>query len=141
MRLSLFKAKTFYGLQGRYLTVYTLAKLQGGKSEVSVCIHNFHRGDEDPDPHDHPFSFWSCVLVGGYREFSEDGRSIMRKPLSITYRPATHRHRVEPLATRCWTICIKTKVDRIWGFWRNGNFIPWKDYIREKGLEPIDDAA
>ena len=141
MKLSLFKAKTFYGLQGRYLTVYTLAKLQRGKSEVSVCVHNFHRGDEDPDPHDHPFCFWSCVLIGGYREFREDGRSIIRKPFSIAYRPATHRHRVEPLTNRCWTICIKTKVDRIWGFWRNGNFIPWKDYIREKGLEPMDDAA
>jgi hypothetical protein len=140
-RISLVKAKTFYGLRGRYLTVYNVIKVKLGSNEISLCIHYFHRGDEDPDPHDHPFSFWSLVLIGGYREFNQDGTSIIRKPLSIAYRPATHRHRLAPLTKRCWTICLKTKVDRVWGFWQNGNFIPWHDYLRAKGLEPIDDVA
>jgi hypothetical protein len=141
MKFALFKRKTFYGLLGRYLTVYTLLKIKSGKAETSICIHNFHRGDEDPSAHDHPFSFYSLVLIGGYREFNEDGEFIIRKPLSLTYRPATHRHRVEPLTRHCWTLCIKTKVDRVWGFWTNGTFTPWKDYLRSKGLEPIDDTT
>jgi len=141
MKLSFLKRKTFHGLQGRYLTVYTLLKIKFGSSEVSICIHNFHRGDEDPDPHDHPFSFYSAVLIGGYREFTEDGTSIVRKPLSVAYRSATHRHRVEPLTKHCWTICMKTKVDREWGFWKQGIFVPWEDYIRAKGLKPIDDTT
>jgi hypothetical protein len=139
--ISLLKKKTFYGLRGRYLTVSTILKIKLPANEISICFHNFHRGDEDPDTHDHPFSFVSLVLAGGYREFGEDGRSIVRKPFSLAYRTATHRHRVEPLTNRCWTICLKRKVDRVWGFWQDGNFIPWKDYIRSKGLEPVDNAA
>ena len=141
LSISLFKKKTFYGLRGRYLTVYTLIKIKLRVDEISLCLHNFHRGDEDPDSHDHPFAFYSFVLAGGYREFSYDGTVTIRKPLSLAYRSATHRHRVEPLAKRCWTICVKRKVDRMWGFWQNGNFVPWEDYIRSKGLEPVDDAA
>ena len=141
MKVALLKKKTFYGLLGRYLTVYTLLKVKLGSSEVSLCIHNFHRGDEDPHPHDHPFAFYSVVLIGGYREFDEENNFIIRKPFSIAHRPATHRHRVEPLTKHCWTICIKVKADRVWGFWSNGTFIPWKDYLRSKGLEPLDDVA
>jgi hypothetical protein len=141
MKVSLFKKKTFYGLLGRYLTVYTLLKVKSSSSDLSFCIHNFHRGDEDPAPHDHPFSFYSLVLIGGYKEFNEEGEFLIRKPLSFAYRSATHRHRVEPLTKHCWTICVKAKANREWGFWQDGHFIPWKEYLRAKGLEPIDDPA
>ncbi len=141
IKISLLKKKTFYGLLGRYLTVYTLLKLKHGSSALSFCIHNFHRGDEDPALHDHPFSFYSLVLIGGYKEFNEDGDFIIRAPLSFAYRSATHRHRVELLTRHCWTICLKAKANREWGFWQHGNFTPWREYLRAKGLEPIDDSA
>lgn len=30
--------------------------------------HVFYRGDEDPDPHDHPWDFWTMPLGQGYYE-------------------------------------------------------------------------
>lgn len=34
----------------------------------NVYLHRFHRSDDDPDPHDHPWDFWSFILSKGYRE-------------------------------------------------------------------------
>lgn len=137
--MKLLKSKTFYGVNGRYLTVYTLADFTIRK-RISICLHNFHRGDEDPDCHDHPFEFWSFVLWGGYREFAEDGTFIVRSPLSLAYRSSTHRHRVQLMARRCWTFIVKRDALREWGFWQNGQFVPWRDYIKSKGLTPIGDV-
>jgi len=130
----LIQTKTFYGLEGPYLTVYTLIEI----GSLSICLHYFHRGDEDPDCHDHPFAFFSIVLSGGYREYLEDKTFILRRPFSVAYRTATHRHRVQLLLpTGCWTLCIKHDAGREWGFYKNGEFIPWRNYIEAKGLGPI----
>lgn len=137
----LIKTKTFGGLNGPYLSVHELFKIKLLNTSVTLCLHEFHRGDEDPDCHDHPFHYASLVLVGGYREYNEQDKYILRKPFSFAYRAATHRHRVEPLSKRCWTLCIKFKANREWGFWSSGNFIPWKTYIKAKGLEPIADET
>lgn len=133
--LRLIKTKTFHGLNGPYLTVHTLLNLSFLKRRVSVCLHNFHRGDEDPDCHDHPFSFFSLLLIGSYREYAEDNSYKLRRRFSIAYRPATHRHRVQPTTDRCWTLCIKRDAQRPWGFWSSGKFIHWQDYLRSKGIE------
>lgn len=132
---SLIKTKTFCGLRGPYLTVRTLLDLSFLKRRVSVCLHNFHRGDEDPAAHDHPFSFFSMLLIGSYREYAEDNTYKIRRRFSIAYRPATHRHRVQPITDRCWTLCIKLDAHREWGFWESGTFVPYKDYLRSKGFE------
>lgn len=130
--------KTFYGVSGRYLTVYTLIDVRW-KKRVTICLHQFHRGDEDPDCHDHPFHFFSFVLSGGYREFTPDGKALRRGIWSLAYRPATFRHRVELLKAKCWTFIIKIDAGREWGFWQGEKFIPWKEYLKAKGLEPIEE--
>ena len=135
MLLRLIKTKTFCGLNGPYLTVHTLLNLWFLKRPISICLHNFHRGDEDPDCHDHPFSYLSFILIGSYREYAQDDTYITRKRFSLAYRRATHRHRVQPTTNRCWTLCIKRKTDRQWGFWQQETFIPFKDYLRSKGFE------
>lgn len=33
-----------------------------------VCLHIFHRSDEDRELHDHPWSFFSLILWNGYTE-------------------------------------------------------------------------
>jgi hypothetical protein len=136
MKLSFFKRKTFHGVNGPYLTVYTLLDWKGAR-RTSLCVHQFHRGDEDPDCHDHPFNFWSLVLLGGYREFAQNGTFIVRWPLSLVYRPATHRHRVQLLRGYCWTLILKRDAAREWGFWTPTGFVHWRDYIASKGLTPL----
>lgn len=131
--MPLIARKTFHGNGGPYLTVYTLVRWR----RLSLCLHLFHRGDEDPDCHDHPFDFWSLILLGGYREHMHDGHRVTRGPLSVCYRAAAHRHRVELLGKTCWTLILKRDVGREWGFWRDGVFVPWRQYIADKGLVPI----
>lgn len=128
------QTKTFVGNNGPYLTVYTLLRL----GTVSICIHHFYRGDEERDCHDHPFSFLSVILRGRYREHRYDGTWTDRGVLSIVFRSALHRHRIELLRMPCWTLCVKRSVGREWGFWPDRGFVPWREYIRSKGLTPLE---
>ena len=36
----------------------------------NIFLHFINRADEDKDLHDHPWSFWSIILKGGYIEFT-----------------------------------------------------------------------
>lgn len=81
------RVKTFIGVSGPYLTVYTVLRI----FRVTVCVHHSHRGDEDRDCHDHPFSFLSLVLHGRYREHLHDGTHLDRGVLSLRYRSSLHR--------------------------------------------------
>ena len=128
------KVKTFTGVNGAYLTVYVLLRL----GRLSVCVHHFHRGDEDRDCHDHPFSFLSIVFRGQYREHFYNGAYMDRGVFSARFRSSLHRHRIELLRKPCWTLCIKAAANREWGFWPDDGFVPWREYLRSKGLTPIE---
>lgn len=133
------KKKTFYGRQGPYLTVYRLAKFKLFRT-FSICLHYFHRPDEDPDCHDHPFHFFTLVLWGGYYEEFPDGRERHMKWTGFGFRKASFLHRIRFVEAHTWTLCIKMspKVERKWGFLVNGVWLYWRDYIKSKGLEPIN---
>lgn len=148
------KTKTFYGTQGPLLTVYRLLKV----GRLSFCIHHFHTADEDPDCHDHPFSFFTMVLRGGYLEEMVvdpdipgyvpgvhgpiETRFVERRPFSMGFRKASCLHRVAAIASPCWTCCVKIapKNPREWGFITENGWVQWQDYIRAKGLEPVADS-
>ena len=60
-------------------------------------LHVFYRGDADPDPHDHPFSFTTWPLVPYLEEVytPENGTTLNYVAAGkSTYRAATHCHRV-----------------------------------------------
>jgi hypothetical protein len=108
MRLAGFE--TLYGDEGGrrtpYLTRFWLGRLR---------LHVFHRGDADPDCHDHPWNFWTFPLTSYVEEvvrgltigeintgeFRADnwngGRIVERKivpALRWSFRAAEHTHRV-----------------------------------------------
>lgn len=68
--MRLFTKKCIHALNDRgedtgpYLTRWTILEISGW----SLKLHMFHRGDEDRDLHDHPWTFWSLILRGGYWE-------------------------------------------------------------------------
>jgi hypothetical protein len=88
---------------GRYMTRIWFWRLR---------LHIFHRGDSDPDPHDHPWDFATFPLTSyveevsiriGSQEFSEAGfspetvyttRRQVVPAFRLSFRPATHCHRV-----------------------------------------------
>lgn len=103
------------------------------------------RSDEDRALHDHPWSFLSIILRGGYFEISEtfegkkttlvrngfafmrteEGRLTIQWPKNLSaYRPATYRHRVKLISfdetsqeVPCWTLIVTGPHVREWGFW------------------------
>lgn len=63
-------------------------------------LHVFHRGDQDPDAHDHPWGFWTFPFHSYVEEVVEPDEGGYRTRLQVVrawrlhYRPATHTHRV-----------------------------------------------
>lgn len=109
----------------------------------NVYLHKFLRDDDDRALHDHPWWFVSIVIKGGYFEYVEGARSLVRSAPSIAYRPAELRHRVRlfrDLATgkliSCWTLVITGRKSREWGFWCPQGFVPWHEFVA-----PNDEGA
>lgn len=128
--------RTIYGKQGEHETPYlTRVKLTPCTPWGQAFLHCFHRGDQDPDPHDHPWAFYTFPLqtyieerldgLGGYITIKVVDRWKWH------YRPATYTHRVlgpgDRAALRAgkyvlrrkrlWTIIWKKRIERKWGFW------------------------
>lgn len=108
-------------------------------------LHIFHRGDQDPDCHDHPWSFWTFPLVSYVEEVREpDGELHMRrvKRFRFHYRRAEFAHRVLRPAYgsgKIVTIVWRCGRNRAWGFWRDrpgeSCWVPWRRYVLEGGKD------
>lgn len=143
-------SRTLYGRDPDDWTPYMSQLIVG-----SLRFHIFHRGDEDPDPHDHPWPFWTFPLRPYVEEVTDPETHERRRNLVTAfhwhYRPATYTHRVlypvtlgqgwdvqsvqvwvrarGPIPTIVWT---GPKV-RSWGFLkvRDGRWcwVAWREYI------------
>lgn len=99
--------ETIYGVDGEHATPY-LTRVRIGR----LRLHIFHRGDADPDPHDHPWDFWTFPLtpyveeialpvrdtyVAGGGQLPPQRYFLTRRVVPAfrwSYRPAEHTHRV-----------------------------------------------
>lgn len=104
-----------------------------------LLLHVFYRGDEDLDPHDHHWDFWTLPLLRDYveevmrpdHEYTYDGRishyagTMFDQVVDARrwhFRRAAHTHRVMPapfnifpLVTLVWR---KPDIPGLmWGFW------------------------
>lgn len=119
-----------------YLDRWHIAHFKCGQR---LYLHYFHRGDAETYNHDHPWSFWSLILWGGYWEvtpglFGEDKRRWYF-PLSFLRRPAEWRHRVQLNEGRIAVTLVWTgRKERSWGFWcpRKG-FVHWRQHEAQGG--------
>jgi hypothetical protein len=107
-----------------YLFRWTLFVAEAFK----VYLHKFVGNDWSQDLHDHPKRFISIGLWGSYLEHTPDGAKRYSAPWVRSF-PATHRHRLTTPWGHCWTLVIVLKTVRMWGFWHEGRFIPWRDYV------------
>lgn len=110
----------------------------------SVYLHYFHRGDEDPQLHNHPWPYSvSLILTGGYHE----ERRVEGKIHSFIYRPGNINiirrddyHRVELLdpARGAWTLFLAGFGGRVpddsWEFWdrQTGVYTPWQEFVKQR---------
>ena len=113
------------GMCPTYLWRWTLLRWK----DRAVYLHHFVGDDWTRDLHDHPKRFISLGLWGRYVEETPNGERIWRAPWIRSF-PATHRHRLRLIDRHpCWTLVIVLKNQRAWGFWHNGEWIPWRSYL------------
>lgn len=109
----------------------------------AIKLHRILMSD-DNCMHDHPWSFISIILWGGYVEESPD-YSVMHKsvgfpytlkrlygPGSILWRPTPSVHRLV-IFQPATTLVITFKKKRNWGFYTSKGWVLWSTFIR-KGL-------
>ena len=93
------------------------------------ALHRFRAEEPDADPHDHPWSFRTEILAGGYVEevfrIAPDGgwhsECVRRDPGTVHDVAADHIHRIVALPRReCWTLIAWGPHERETRFWRFG---------------------
>lgn len=166
--MGLFRATPYspkHSSAGRFWGFNRIKGADDGKETVYMTrmwvwrlrIHIFHRGDQDPDCHDHPWNFWTFPL----RSYREEVLHVRRdaipegteppapryfrsvqtvKAFRLHYRPAEHLHRVLGPAHGNGlvpTIVWRGDAGRSWGFMKERRgiwcWVPWKKYVYEGG--------
>jgi hypothetical protein len=114
-----------------------------------VKLHHILLSDEDRDCHDHPWSFLSVILRGGYWEVTPEGgqpREIIEGKAitryndakwygagSVLWRPAPWVHRlILPEGRDAWSLVFTGPRRREWGFHTVCGWIPWMKYWQKK---------
>lgn len=116
-----------------------------------IFIHRMDAPDPGIDLHDHPWTFWSLILWGGYEEERCEARvgsyyaemvekwggrpknhpRGVRRPLSVRRMDKHECHTITNLlGCRSWSIVIHgPRVDgRRWGFYVPGRWVDHDDY-------------
>lgn len=111
-----------------------------------LWVHHFMPDTEDRDPHDHPRSFVTFVVAGGYTDisylptWSASGfveRISRCRRGSIHFRHAEHMHRTKTGPDGAWTIVLTGPDVREWGFLKHGIWWPMRRYIDSFGHNSI----
>lgn len=102
----------------------------------AVYLHDIYEPDGDRDPHDHPWTFWSFVLRGGYTEalhpFPHVDSSFSTP--NVWKRFTLHRmgqesaHRITEIQPGLKTLIFTGPRTRNWGFHTEDGFVPWQQY-------------
>jgi len=106
-----------------YLIRYTLFTC----SLFSVKVHRILISDDDC-LHDHPWSFISIIIKGGYVEHTFKGKKLYGAG-SILWRKAPAPHRLEVFQPAT-TLVITFKRVRDWGFYTPSGWKLWSSYVR-----------
>jgi hypothetical protein len=107
----------------------------------NIYIHKFLKGDPD-DVHDHPWSYATFILAGGYYEWVPVFNTLGEKINEIRYwrgpghfricRPDSyHRVELKPGVT-AWTLFMPGPHKRQWGFLVNNKWIHNDNYLASR---------
>lgn len=102
----------------------------------SIYHHRIHRPDQDRHLHNHPWTFVSIVLSGGYTEVSQKrhqpnrtsrhARRFNVKRYGVDYHRIAHVHP----NTRTLVFCGPRRGG--WGFLTKSGHTPWREYLGEE---------
>jgi hypothetical protein len=95
----------------------------------AVCLHWLNHPDPEPWMHDHPVTFLSLSLRGGYSEIRYRGELRHRW---YNFIRATDAHTIIHTEPNTLTLAFMGPKVREWGYHTNKGWVYWKDYNREK---------
>lgn len=104
----------------------------------AVCLHWLNKPDPEPFMHDHPVSFLSIILRGGYIE-RRNGRLECRIWHNFIRATPDDTHTIVLVQPGTLTLCLMGPKVREWGFHTPGGWVWWKTYyttFRTGGVWP-----
>ncbi len=107
----------------------------------AICLHWLNKPDPEPFLHDHPVSFLSIILRGGYTEVKhrafDNGRQWWeRNWYNIIRAHPNDRHTIMSVKPGTLTLCFMGPKTREWGFHTDTDgWVYWRDYYRVKRAE------
>ena len=134
------KDRPYFHLEG-YMNRYWIIPYKRNRFDIAIRLHQILRSDLDRNLHDHPWSFISIILKGGYYEIRENSlqgtyREVIKYDTgSIRYHNNESFHKLILNDNQeCWTLFITFKKKQGWGFkvWDKTKNqyvkIPWRQY-------------
>ena len=102
---------------------------------LNIFLHRFLKSDPD-DLHNHPWSYRTLILKGGYWEHTKDGK-FWRAPFSYRYAEANSFHRIELVKNipNCWTLFMPGRKIQDWGFETKDGWVYHEKYLEDKKKE------
>lgn len=97
----------------------------------ALCLHWINGPDPEPWLHDHPVSFLSVILRGGYAEKRErNGKLRLVVHRWFNFARASHedKHTIMFVRKNTLTLCFMGPKVREWGFHTDAGWIHWKQY-------------
>lgn len=106
----------------------------------AICLHWLHKPDPEPFLHDHPVTFLSVILRGGYCEWRSqleaDGLHHTRwrnhSFLNFIRASSDDRHRIIFVVPDTLTLCLMGPKTREWGFHTPNGWQYWRDYYADQ---------
>jgi len=105
----------------------------------SICLHWILKPDPEPDMHDHPVTFLSLILKGGYTEArirgdgplgDGDGRLETHRFFNFIRASPDDIHKIVSVKSNTLTLCLMGPKTREWGFHTPTGWVYWKDYYK-----------
>lgn len=95
---------------GEVFTRYNVLKTRW----FSVYIHQMWAPIAPPLCHDHPWSFVTFIISGGYWETTDGTNFKFIRPGLVLYRPAHYTHTVKTVKRFAWTFVITGPRSNDW---------------------------
>jgi hypothetical protein len=95
----------------------------------ALCLHWLNHPDPEPWLHDHPVTFLSLILRGGYSEIRYNGEYRRRW---YNFIRANDAHTITHTDSNTLTFAFMGPKVRDWGYHTDKGWVYWKDYNREK---------
>lgn len=122
-----------------YLIRYYVFLKERKRFPFNITLHKVLVSDE-PTLHDHPWSYATFIIAGGYWENTPEGR-FWRGPGHFRYRRASDLHFLELAKDAegneipCWSLFFMGKKAGEWGFVKDGEWIHNEQYLARGAKE------